>query len=99
MLLHVVAHYVVGHAAYLTDTMVDGGAPPTTVPAEFPKPDGLKAMLETDIERELRDSKRYAAHAALAEACGEIDLRFKLEALAADEAGHARQMARLARGM
>ena len=38
-----------GHAAFLMDVIVDLGGEPTTLPKDFAKPDGLKAMLELDV--------------------------------------------------
>jgi bacterioferritin len=88
-----------GHAAFLTDAIVDLGGEPTTTPADFDKPDSLKAMLEVDVAMERADVKRYMAHAHLAEEIGDVELRLKLEEIAADEAGHARTLQRILRGM
>jgi bacterioferritin len=88
-----------GHAAFLTDVIVDMGGEPTTTPANFAKPDGLKAMLELDIAMEAKDVERYAEHARLAEKAGELELKLKLEEMAADEAGHARALRRMLSGV
>lgn len=89
----------VGHASYLTDVIVDLGGEPTTTPDPFDKPKGLKAMLELDIQLESSGVKDYIAHAALAEELGEYDLKFKLEEMAADEGGHARELRRILKGL
>lgn len=88
-----------GHATFLTDVIVDLGGEPTTKPKEFPKPDDLKAMLELDIQMESDDVKNYVEHARLAEELGEVELKVKLEEMAADEAGHARELRRLLKGL
>lgn len=84
-----------GHAAFLMDVIVDLGGEPTTTPAPFDKPEGLKAMLEVDLKMEQHDVQNYMAHAALAEQLGLVELQMKLEEMAADEAGHARELRRL----
>lgn len=88
-----------GHAAFLMDVIVDLGGEPTTTPKEFGKPEGLKAMLELDVEMEKEDVEHYRAHAALAEELGLVELQMKLEEMAADEAGHARELRRLIKGL
>ena len=84
-----------GHAAFLTDAVADLEGEPTTTPKSFEKPTGLKEMLELDIKLELADVEGYKAHAELAEELGNIELKIKLEEMAADEAGHARELKRL----
>lgn len=88
-----------GHAAFLTDVIVDLGGEPTTTPNEFAKPDDLKAMLELDLEMELQDVKNYNKHAKLAEELGEVELKVRLEEMAAEESGHARELRRLLKGV
>jgi bacterioferritin len=88
-----------GHAAFLTDVIVDLGGEPTTGPKEFSKPEGLKAMLQVDLEMELKDIENYRMHAKHAEELGESELKVKLEEMAADEAGHARELRRLLKGL
>jgi bacterioferritin len=88
-----------GHAAFLMDAIVDLGGEPTTTPKEFEKPDDLKAMLELDMAMELQDVKDYVAHAQMAEELGLVELKIKLEEMAADEDGHARMIRRLLKGM
>jgi bacterioferritin len=87
-----------GHAAFLTDVIVDLGGEPTTTPKEFAKPADLKGMIELDIQMELQDVENYIQHAKLAEELGEVELKLKLEEMAADEAGHARELRRLLKG-
>ena len=88
-----------GHATYLTDVIVDLGGEPTTTPQTFDKPDDLKSMLELNLELELQDVNNYAIRAKQAENLGEIELKVKLEEMAADEAGHARELRRLLKGV
>jgi bacterioferritin len=88
-----------GHAAFLTDVIVDLGGEPTTTPASFEKPDTPKGMLEVDLAMERADVERYMEHARLAEQLNEVELRLKLEEIAADEAGHAREIQRILRGL
>ncbi|MFO7589056.1 MAG: ferritin-like domain-containing protein [Gemmatimonadota bacterium] len=88
-----------GHAAFLTDMIADLGGEPTTTPAPFDKPESMKAMLEVDLEMEQADVQRYMEHAALAEELGQVELKTKLEEIAADEAGHAREIQGILRGM
>lgn len=88
-----------GHATYLTDVIVDLEGEPTTTPKEFPKPEGLKAMLELDLGMEKGDVENYMKHAQLAEELGLIELQFHLEEMAADEAGHARELRRILKGL
>lgn len=88
-----------GHAAYLMDIIVDLGGEPTTTPQSFEKPEGLKEMLQLDLEMEKQDVEQYRAHAVLAEELGLVDVQMKLEDMAADEAGHARELRRLLKGL
>lgn len=88
-----------GHAAFLTDVIVDLGGEPTAEPKQFPKREGLKEMLELDLEMELQDVDSYTAHARAADELGLAELKVKLEEMAADEAGHAREIRRLLRGL
>lgn len=75
------------------------GGEPTTVPQTFDKPEGLKAMLELDQNLEKQDVEHYKAHAALAEELGLVEVQMRLEEMAADEAGHARELRRLLKGL
>lgn len=84
-----------GHAAFLCDVIVDLGGEPTTVPKPFEMVDGLDAMLEQDLEMELADVEDYTERARQAEELGLVELKVKLEEMAADEAGHARELRRL----
>ena len=88
-----------GHASFLMDVIVDLGGEPTTSPLEFEKPDTLKEMLKLDLELELNDVDAYVKRAEQADALGEIELKVRLEEMAADEAGHARELRRIIRGM
>jgi bacterioferritin len=88
-----------GHAAFLTDVIIDLGGEPTTLPKEFAKPDGLKAMLEVDLEMERLDVENYVQHARMAGDLGMMELHMKLDDMAADEAGHARELRRILKGL
>ena len=88
-----------GHAAYLMDVIEDLGGEPTTTPRPFEKPTDLKGMLELDVRMEAEDVANYLAHAKLAEQLELPELRMKLEEMAADEAGHGRDLRRLLKGL
>ena len=88
-----------GHAAFLTDVIVDLGGEPVTKPQDFEKPKSIKAMLELDIKMETADVKNYQKHAQMADALGLVELKMKLEEMAADEAGHAREIRRIVQGL
>jgi bacterioferritin len=92
-----------GHASFLSDVIVDLGGEPTTTPKPSPKAEGVRAMLELDLEldleMELQDVANYKERALQAEALGEAELKVKLEEMAADEAGHARELRRLLKGL
>ncbi len=88
-----------GHASFLMDVIVDLGGEPTTSPLEFEKPESLKEMLKLDLELELKDADAYVERAEQADALGEVELKVRLEEMAADEAGHARELRRIIRGM
>lgn len=88
-----------GHAMFLTDAIIDLGGEPTTTPQEFDKPETLKEMLQLDLEMERADVKNYLQHAELASELELAELKVKLEEMAADEAGHARELRRLLKGL
>ena len=88
-----------GHAAFLMDVILDLGGEPTTAPKPFEKPTDLKGMLELNVKMEAEDVANYLAHARLAEQLGLPELKMKLEEMAADEAGHGRQLRRLLKGL
>lgn len=88
-----------GHASFLMDVIVDLGGDPTTTPAQFAKPDTLKEMVQLDLEMELQDVKNYTKRAQQAEELGEVELKVRLEEMAADESEHARELRRILKGM
>jgi len=88
-----------GHARFLTDVITDLGGEPVTVPKTFDKPDDLRGMLELDLKMEEDDVKNYLNHSKKAEDLGFVELKMKLEEMAADEAGHARELRRLLKGI
>ena len=87
------------HAAFLTDVIIDLGGEPTTTPKNFNKPEGFKDMLELDLDMEEQDMKNYVKHARMAGDLGLIELQMKLDEMAADEAGHARDLRRILKGL
>lgn len=87
------------HASYLMDVIVDLGGDPVTAPMLFEKPRGLREMLELDYATELQDSSNYAMRAQQAEELNKIELKVRLEEMAADEAEHARKLHQLIKGM
>ncbi len=89
----------IGHAAYLMDVIQDLGGEPTTTPKAFDKPADIKGMLELDVKMEAEDVVNYLAHAKLAEELNLPDIKMKLEEMAADEAGHGRELRRLLKGL
>jgi bacterioferritin len=56
-------------------------------------------MLELDLKMELQDIENYKKRAKQAEELGEAELKVKLEEMAAEEAGHARELRRLIKGL
>lgn len=88
-----------GHASFLMDVIVDLGGEPTTTPLDFAKPDSLKGMVKTDLDMELQDIENYTKRAKQAEELGEVELKVRLEEMAADESEHARDLRRILRGM
>jgi bacterioferritin len=87
------------HAVFLMDVIVDLGGEPTTSPQEFNKPERLEAMLEMDLGMEMQDVENYKRRAQQAEEIGLVELKVRLEEMAADEARHARELRRLLKGM
>jgi bacterioferritin len=79
--------------------IVDLGGEPTTTPNTFEKPPTIKEMLEVDLAMELKDVEAYMEHAEMAGELGEVELKLKLEEMAADEAGHARELRRILKGL
>ena len=67
--------------------------------AVFEKTDDMRRMLEINIEMEAADVENYKQHAELAAELGMIDVQLQLEDMAADEAGHRREMERILKGM
>ena len=88
-----------GHAAFLMDVIQDLGGEPSTTPKQFEKPADIKGMLELNVKMEAEDVVNYLAHAKLAEELNLPELKMKLEEMAADEAGHGRELRRLVKGL
>jgi bacterioferritin len=89
----------IGHAAFLMDVIVDLGGEPTTAPKPFGKPSDLGEMLELDLRMENDDALSYTKRARQAEELGLAELKVRLEEMAADEAGHARELRRILKGL
>jgi bacterioferritin len=87
------------HAFFLSDVIVDLGGKPTLVPKKSEKVEDLREMLKQDIAMELEDVVNYKEHSKLAVGLGEVEPKLKLEEMAADEGGHARELSRILRGL
>ncbi len=87
-----------GHATFLSDVIADLGGDPTIKPRPFDTPPDIRGMLELDLEMERQDVRNYKEHARMAEELGEVELKVKLEEMAADESRHARELHRILRG-
>lgn len=88
-----------GHATYLMDVVQDLGGEPATTPKSFDKPGDLKGMIALNVKMEAEDVANYMAHAKLAEQLELPELKMRLEEMAADEAGHGRELRRLLKGL
>ena len=88
-----------GHASFLMDVIVDLGGDPTTTPMKFEKPKSLDDMVKLDLEMELQDVENYTSRAEQADELNEVELKVRLEEMAADESEHARDLRRILRGM
>ena len=98
-LLHKEVEDEILHARYLSDVIMDLGGRPTSQAKDFPRPEELRDMLELNIKMEKQDVENYVKHANLAAQLHEIELKFRLEQMAADEAAHARELRRLYIGL
>lgn len=58
----------------------------------------LKAMLELDVQKELQSAADYRRQAEQAESLGAVDLKAKLEAMAAAKTTHANELRELING-
>jgi bacterioferritin len=88
-----------GHAQYLADKIVALGGEPTTQPESFQKGTDLPSMLRIDLEHERSAVENYKKRAEQADAVGDVELKVKLEDIAADETRHAEDLERLLAGM
>jgi bacterioferritin len=88
-----------GHASFLNDVIADLGGEPTTMPKHRRRPrvsgrcSNWTSRWSCRTLQTTRESERQA------EALGEAELKVKLEEMAADEAGHARELRRLLKGL
>ena len=87
------------HASFLADVIVDLGGEPTASPQSFESSDSLREMLGLNVNMEEKDVANYMKRSHLAEEMNHIELKVRLEEMAADEARHARELRRLAKGM
>lgn len=87
------------HARFLTDVISDMGGEPVTTPKNFDKPESIKDMLELDQMMEEKDVENYRKHSHEAEELGLMELKVKLEEIAADESSHARKIRRILKGI
>lgn len=87
------------HASFLADVIVDLGGDPTTTAQPFAASASLRETLELDIRLEEQDVVNYRQRASMAGEQDNIELKVRLEEMAADEARHARELRRLVRGM
>jgi len=83
------------HITFLTNEIISLGGKPMTQIRPIEEERDLKAMLELDLDLELREIENYHKHAQLAERLGDVKLKAKLEALAVDEVDHARELCHL----
>ncbi len=85
----------VGHAQYLAARIRALGGVPKLAPDLTPPPEDPRSMLENDVAAERDDVAHYLELAELAEEAGVVDVKFKMEELAAEEAAHAEDMRRM----
>ncbi|MBD1371063.1 ferritin-like domain-containing protein [Hazenella sp. IB182357] len=83
------------HAQYLADKIATLGGEPVVNSYEVKRTRDVKEMLEVTLQAEIDTIKRYTERIQQAEACGEIELKIKLEDLIADETRHKEEMERL----
>lgn len=88
-----------GHASFLADVIVDLGGEPNIEPQPFENSESLSEMLALNIEMEEQDVANYMERARMADEMKNVELKVRLEEMAADEARHARELRRLAKGM
>ena len=86
-----------GHAQFLANKIVALGGTPTTVPADLPKVDGNREMVEAVLDAERRAIREYTQRAEDAEAFGDKGLVVALEDMVRDESTHAEETERLLR--
>ncbi len=87
------------HATFLSEVISDLGGQPTRTPKEFAETDGIESMVQQDLMLEQEDVEHYSEHARWAEQAGHIELKVRLEEMAADESRHARELNRILKGM
>lgn len=87
------------HVGFLTDMITYLGGDPVTIPAPFEKYREMKDMVKLDYEMEQEDVNEYQQRAKEAEKCNLVELKVKLEEMAADESKHVRQLKRILEGM
>lgn len=84
-----------GHAQYLADKIVAMGGTPKVKPDLSAPPADVSRMIKNDLAAEERDVEHYRHLAEMAAQWGDVELKVKMEELAADEARHAGELRRL----
>jgi bacterioferritin len=84
-----------GHAQYLADKIVAMGGTPKVKPDLSAPPADVSKMIKNDLAAEEKDVEHYRRLAEMAEQSGDVELKVKMEELAADEARHADELRRL----
>jgi bacterioferritin len=84
-----------GHAQYLADKIVMLGGTPKLAPDMAAPPDAIPDMIQSDLAAEQYDVANYQRLAKMADEAGDIELKLRMEAQAADESRHAQQLRRM----
>ena len=84
-----------GHAQYLADKIVAMGGTPKVKPDLSAPPADIAKMIKNDLAAEEKDVEHYRRLAGMAEQSGDVELKVRMEELAADEARHADELRRL----
>lgn len=87
------------HATFLTEVICDLNGKATRTPKKFEDVTGIDAMVQQDMNYEKEDVRNYSEHARWAGELGNIELKVRLEEMAADESRHARRLNRILKGL
>lgn len=85
----------IGHAQYLAEKIASLGGDPIVKAKEITPTRDVREMLEITRQAEVDTIERYTKRIEQAEACGEIELKIKLEDMIADETKHKEEIERL----